>query len=99
MNFRVTVRDGRGGISDAGTVLTVINTTTPFKVLSQNSTPVEWGSGSTKTINWQVSGTNAAPINAGSKALHMPHRLGPLRPERQYAKKRPAPCTGRLCLR
>lgn len=64
MNFRVSVRDNKGGISDAGTVLTVVNTTTPFKVTSQNSSPATWAGGSTQTVTWDVSGTNAGTINA-----------------------------------
>ena len=64
MNFRVSVRDGRGGISDAGTVITVVNSTTPFKVTTQNSAPTTWTANSPQTITWNVSGTNAAPVSA-----------------------------------
>jgi len=66
MNFRVSVRDNRGGISDAGTVLTVVNTTTPFKVTTQNTAPTAWAGGSTQTVTWDVSGTNAGTINAAN---------------------------------
>jgi hypothetical protein len=62
MNFRVAVRDGQGGATDAGMVLTVVNTVTPFQVTAQN-TAGSWGSGTTQTVTWDVSGTNAAPIN------------------------------------
>ena len=71
MNFRVSVRDGNGGISDAGTVITVINTTTPFKVTTQNSSPVAWNAGSAQTISWDVSGTDANGINAANVKISL----------------------------
>jgi hypothetical protein len=71
MNFRVSVRDGRGGISDAGTVLTVINTTNPFKLTTQNSSPAVWTAGSTQTVTWDVSGTSAAPISAANVKISL----------------------------
>lgn len=63
MNFRVAVRDRRGGIADAGTTVTTVNTTGPFQVTTQN-TATTWAVGSTQTVTWDVVGTNAAPINA-----------------------------------
>ena len=71
MNFRVTVRDGRGGISDAGTVITVINTTTPFKVTTQNSSPVSWNGGQSRAITWDVSGTSGGSINAANVKISL----------------------------
>lgn len=67
MNFRVTVRDGKGGISDQGTVLTVVNTTTPFTV----NEPSTWTANSTATVTWNVSGTNAAPISAANVKISL----------------------------
>ena len=66
MNFRVTVRDGNGGISDSGTALTVVNTATPFRVTTQNSSPETWVAGQFKTITWNVSGTTASGINTAN---------------------------------
>ncbi len=64
MNFRVTVRDGNGGLADAGTVLTVVNTLTPFRVTVQDSfLPVTWQSNSTQTVTWDNAGTDIAPFN------------------------------------
>ncbi len=71
MNFRVSVRDGNGGISDAGTVITVINTTNPFKVTTQNSSPSPWAGNSQQTVTWDVSGTNAAPINTANVKISL----------------------------
>ena len=71
MNFRVSVRDGRGGITDAGTVVTVVNTTTPFKVTSQNSSPAVWTGNTQQNVTWDVSGTNANGINAANVKISM----------------------------
>ncbi|QQS33680.1 MAG: carboxypeptidase regulatory-like domain-containing protein [Acidobacteriota bacterium] len=65
MNFRVTVRDGKGGIADQATVITVVNTITPFKVTSPN-TNVVFPGGSSHTVTWDVSSTNTAPINTAN---------------------------------
>ncbi len=70
MNFRVTVRDGVGGISDAGTVLTVVNTGTPFKVTSPNAATL-WNAGSIKTITWDTAGTAGGSINAANVKISL----------------------------
>lgn len=71
MNFSVTVRDGKGGISDAATVLTVVNTTTPFKVTTQNSSPITWNGGQSRAITWDVSGTTANGINTANVKISL----------------------------
>lgn len=70
MNFRVTVRDGQGGVADAGTVLSVINTTTPFRVTAPN-TAVTYAGGSAQNVTWDVSGTSGAPISTASVKISM----------------------------
>ena len=70
MNFRVTVRDGQGGVADAGTALTVINTGTPFRVSSPN-TATTWFGGTNPTITWDVSGTNGGSINAANVKISL----------------------------
>lgn len=65
MNFRVAVRDGQGGSADAGMTVSVINTTTPFRVLTQN-TAGTWTGGTSQPVTWNVSGTTAAPINTAN---------------------------------
>jgi Metallo-peptidase family M12B Reprolysin-like len=70
MNFRVAVRDGQGGAADAGMILTVVNTVTPFQVTAQN-TASSWGTGSTRTVTWDVSTTNAAPINTANVKISL----------------------------
>ena len=63
MNFRVAIRDGRGGIADSGMTVTTVNTSEPFQVTVQN-TPSTWAVGSTQTVTWDVVGTDGAPISA-----------------------------------
>ncbi len=65
MNFRVAVRDQRGGIADAGMQVTTVNTSGPFQVTSQNAATT-WAVGSTQTVTWDVVGTDAAPISAAN---------------------------------
>lgn len=75
MFFRVTVRDNRvggGGVMhiDDTVKVTVINTTTPFRVTAPN-TAVTWFSGSTTTVTWDVSSTNLSPINCANVAIEL----------------------------
>lgn len=70
MNFRVSVRDRRGGIADAGTTVTVVNTAGPFQITSQN-TAGQLAAGSTATVTWDVVGTDAAPINAANVKISL----------------------------
>lgn len=65
MNFRVAVRDRRGGSADAGMTVTTVLTPGPFKVTVQD-TPVDWPAGSTQTVTWDVVDTNNPPINAAN---------------------------------
>lgn len=65
MQFRVTVRDGRGGNVDAPVTVTTVNTTTPFRVTTQN-TATNWTGNTSQTVTWNVSGTTAAPISTAN---------------------------------
>ena len=70
MKFRFIVRDNRpdgGGYTydDTPVTLSVINTGTPFKVTYPNTTDT-WGIGTNHTVTWDVSATDAAPINCSS---------------------------------
>jgi hypothetical protein len=69
MNFRVAVRDGRGGMVDGGMTLTVVNTGTPFRVTTQNSLetpPTVWEVGTQQNVTWDVSGTSVSPIDVAN---------------------------------
>ncbi len=70
MNFRVAVRDNQGGSADAGMTVNVVNTTTPFRVLTQN-TATTWTGNTSQTITWNVSGTTAAPISAANVRISL----------------------------
>ena len=65
MNFRVSVRDRRGGVADAGTTVTVAAAAGPFVITSQN-TATNWQAGSQQTITWDVAGTTGNGINAAN---------------------------------
>ena len=61
MNLRLTARDGAGGINSDDIVITVSGSAGPFSLLSPNGGEVV---GESKTIRWDVSETDKAPINA-----------------------------------
>jgi hypothetical protein len=67
MNFRVTVRDGQGGVADGNVALSVsgANGLTGFSVTAPN-TGVTWAGNSKQTVTWNLSGSNGAPINAAN---------------------------------
>jgi hypothetical protein len=68
MNFQVIARDNRangGGINTANASVIVDANSGPFAVTSPN-TNVTFASGSTQTITWNVTNTNAAPVNAAN---------------------------------
>ena len=69
LNFRVSARDGRGGISDAGTVITVVNTGT-FKVSTLN-TATTWINGQSRDITWDIAGTTANGINTANVKISL----------------------------
>ncbi|MEJ5237293.1 MAG: reprolysin-like metallopeptidase [Limisphaera sp.] len=61
MRFRVTARDGRGGVAGAETEVWVADGAGPFRVVSPNG----GGSASNSlTVTWDVAGTGTAPVNA-----------------------------------
>ena len=66
INLRLTARDnkaGGGGVCSDDMLITVNGTAGPFIVTSPN-TATSWDVGSFKTITWNVSGTDIAPISA-----------------------------------
>ena len=70
MNFRVSVRDLRGGVADAGTVVTVVNTPGAFRLTSFDNASTVAGN-SPQTVTWNVVATNQAPINCANVAIKL----------------------------
>lgn len=65
MKFRFTVRDNHpnGGSTASGNMtVTVDGDSGPFVVTSQ-STPTTWETGTTETITWEVAGTDGGAVN------------------------------------
>lgn len=73
LNF--TARDNKvagGGVTniDFTIAVTVINTTTPFRVTNPN-TALTWAAGSTQTVTWDVSNTTASPITCANVKISL----------------------------
>ncbi len=71
MNFRVSLRDRRGGVMDAGTSVTIAAAAGPFQVTTQNSSATSaptatWQAGTSQIVTWDVAGTDANGINAAT---------------------------------
>ncbi|MEU8264951.1 M12 family metallo-peptidase [Micromonospora sp. NPDC048999] len=68
MHFKLTARDARlggGGIGSADVAVALAQNAGPFLVTSQAKAAVLDGN-STQTVNWDVAGTDAAPVNASN---------------------------------
>jgi trimeric autotransporter adhesin len=65
LNFKVTARDGRGGVNSTATVLTLEPTAGPFLVTAPN-TAVTLDSRSNTTVTWNVANTSAAPVGTAN---------------------------------
>lgn len=61
LNFRVTVRDQRGGVNEDAIKLTVDNSG-PFQLTAPN-TAVAWTGGTAQTVTWNVNGTQSLASN------------------------------------
>jgi hypothetical protein len=65
LNFRLTARDGKGGVSSANTQLILAAAAGPFLVTSPNAAVTVDGT-STQTVSWAVAGTDVAPVSAAN---------------------------------
>ena len=65
LNFKLTARDGQGGVNSAATQLVLAPGAGPFLVTSPN-TAVTLDGFSTQTVTWNVANTNAAPVNTAN---------------------------------
>jgi hypothetical protein len=69
LNFRMTVRDGRGGVNSGNTQLILAPGAGPFLVTSPN-TAVTLASGN-QTVTWSVANTNAAPVSTANVKISL----------------------------
>ncbi len=65
MNFRVVVRDGAGGINDAGMQVAVDAASGPFVVTAPNAAAT-LTAGAAATVTWNVANTTAAPVSTAN---------------------------------
>jgi len=70
LNFKLTARDGNGGVNSATTQLLLAASTGPFLVISPN-TAVSLRGGASQSVTWAVAGTNAAPISAANVKISL----------------------------
>lgn len=70
LHFRLTARDGRGGIGNAATTLVLAPAAGPFLVTSPN-TAVWFDAGSTQTVTWSVANTDIAPVNEANVKISL----------------------------
>lgn len=62
LHFRLTARDGHGGVNNASTTLLLATGAGPFLVTAPN-TAVTYAGNSTQTVTWNPANTNVAPVN------------------------------------
>ena len=65
LHFRLTARDGNGGVGSAATTLALASGAGPFLVTSPN-TAMSMVSEVPQMVTWNVAGTNAAPISTAN---------------------------------
>ena len=70
LNFRLTVRDGRGGVNSANTQLLLAPGAGPFLVTSPN-TAVSLPGGSVQTVTWAVANTDVAPVSTSNVRISL----------------------------
>ncbi len=73
MNFRVVLRDNNplGGCTDEDDVLLTVSAAAgPFTVTVPNTNEL-WYVGEVKTVTWDVSNTNAAPVNCANVRIRL----------------------------
>jgi hypothetical protein len=90
MSFRLTARDGLGGVNDASTTVTVDGSSGPFAVTAPN-TAVAWTGGTSQDVTWNVANTTAAPRQLRQRQhsvllrrwAELPHHAGSQYPQRR----------------
>jgi len=70
LNFRLTARDGHGGVGSAATALVLATGAGPFLVTAPN-TAVTVASGSQMNVSWNVANTAAAPVSTANVKISL----------------------------
>lgn len=70
VDFRLTVRDGKGGVEWQTVAFNATEEAGPFRVTSQPE-PVEWRAGSFQVVEWDVAGTHLSPVDADSVEVYL----------------------------
>jgi len=70
LNFRLTARDGHGGVGSAATALVLATGAGPFLVTAPN-TAVTVARGSQMNVTWNVANTAAAPVNTANVKISL----------------------------
>ena len=68
LNFRLTVRDNRGGVAFDDMQVTVVDTGEAFAVETPSA---NWQTGSPADVNWQTAGSDQAPISCGEVTISL----------------------------
>ncbi|MEM7130631.1 MAG: reprolysin-like metallopeptidase [Chloroflexota bacterium] len=68
MNFRLTVRDGKGGVNADDMKVTVVSTAGPFVITSPKAGEL-WTPGGQATVTWNVAQTDQAPFNCANVSI------------------------------
>ncbi len=70
LNFRVTIRDQRGGVNADDVQLQVASNAGPFVVTAPESA-VNWSGGTNQTVSWSVANTNVAPVSCANVKISL----------------------------
>ena len=70
LNFKLTARDGRGGINNGTTVLVLAANAGPFLVTAPN-TALAQQANTPLTVTWDVANTNVAPVNTAAVSIRL----------------------------
>ncbi len=75
LNFRFTVRNGRGGVNWVERSFAVTDQAGPFRV-TQPSGSVQWQEGDSVTVAWAVANTHLAPVGAKTVDIYLSDASG-----------------------
>lgn len=70
LNFKLTARDGKGGVGSSTTQLQLATGAGPFLVTAPN-TAVTLDAGGSTTVTWSVANTNVAPVNTANVKISL----------------------------